>query len=732
MTISVKATKNDAANPTSSRDRYLLKGAIFSKTPIYIGVLIAAFLLYLKTFFPIMAEPAPPQEDKPAPQPDEEQTPVVQTVSAEEAEPVPEEELPEEEGTPNGSGSPMIQSEDPSFVMFDSPSISYQAPDVAVRFKPDSIEVRPRAGNDNLGLARGGGGGNSSGGSGGSNGPSNPGPDDGPGDNDDDGDDPINRTPRSKGPAYLGDFVSGHAAVIAFAALLQNAGDPDGDRLSISNVSVSNGTLTAVNGGWIYTPAEGMTGFATLTYTLSDGKLSVQHTAQFRVVDYHEINGTVAADALVGTLHKDQIDAGDGNDNIDAREGHDTIWAGGGDDHINAGSGDDIVVAGAGNDLIFAGLGNDVVWAGAGDDRVFGEDGDDVLMGEGGKDKLDGGPGDDTLDGGPDADELYAGPDNDVVMGGTGNDLLRGMSGEDVLDGGADEDRVYGDEGNDVITGSTDAAADVYVGGDGQDTVDYSADTTGVIVDLKTGEATGVEIGTDLLADIEKVMTGDGADVLNGDAGDNVLDSGAGDDTISDDLGSDNVYGGDGDDCIVAALDACSDVYDGGNGDDTVDYSAATMGILVDLDTGQAVGVEIGADLLRDIEEVLGGQGNDTFVLSDDPASLSGGGGDDEFDFSERDNSGPGSYSIHDFDIGDRIRLAGYWISAEAEEGSSPFDSIYGDQSGQNRRQVRYQNERVDEMERTKIEADLDGDMTFELAINLDGHHILFIAENLS
>ncbi|MFC5068711.1 calcium-binding protein [Flaviflagellibacter deserti] len=731
MTISVKATKTDAANPTESRDRYLLKGAIFTKTPIYIGVLISAFLLYLKTFFPSMAEPAPPHEDKPAPQPDEDGAPVVETASVEGDGPVPEEEIPEEEPGPNSSGSPTIQSEDPSFVMFDSPPISYQVPDVAVRLRPDSYEVRPRAGNDNMGLARGNGGGNHSGGGGGGNGSSNPG-DDGPGNGDDDDDDPVNRAPRSKGTAYLGDFVSGHAAVIAFAALLQNAGDPDGDRLSISNVSVSNGTLTAVNGGWIYTPAEGMTGFATLTYTISDGKLSVQHTAQFRVVDYHEINGTVAADALVGTLHKDQIDAGEGNDNVDARAGNDTIWAGGGDDHINAGSGDDIVVAGAGNDLIFAGLGNDVVWAGAGDDRVFGEEGDDVLKGEDGKDKLDGGPGDDTLDGGADDDELYAGADNDVLQGGTGDDLLRGMTGNDVLDGGADEDQVYGDEGDDVITGTTDAAADVYDGGDGQDTVDYSAAATGIILDLKTGLATGVEIGADLLANIEKVIAGDGDDVLRGDAEDNVLDGGGGNDTICDDLGSDTVYGGDGDDCIVAATDASSDVYDGGSGSDTVDYSAATMGILVNLDTGQAVGVEIGADLLRDIEEVMGGQGNDTFVLSDEPASLSGGGGDDEFDFSKRDNSGPGSYSIHDFDVGDRIRVAGYRISSEQGEGSSPFDSVYGDQSGQNRRQVRYQNERVDEMERTKIEADLDGDMTFELAINLDGHHILFIAENIS
>ena len=234
--------------------------------------------------------------------------------------------------------------------MLDSPPISFQVPDVAVIARKDGFEVRPRAGNDNLGMRP------SDGGDTVPDAPTNgggPRPGDEPAPDDVDEDDPAaNRSPRSLGSAYLGDFVSGQAAVIAFAMLLQNTTDADGDELAIKNVRVSAGTLTPVQGGWLYTPAEGMTGFAWLSYTVSDGAASVQHTAQFRVVPHHTGEGTAAADILLGTNQMDQIDGRDGDDNIDARAGDDTIWGGGGHDHILAGLGNDIVVGGAGNDLI--------------------------------------------------------------------------------------------------------------------------------------------------------------------------------------------------------------------------------------------------------------------------------------------------------------------------------------------------------------------------------------------
>ncbi len=704
--ISVKATKAEDGSPASSRERYLLKAVSLSRKPLYLAVLLVGFVLYLKTFFPSQAKQRT-HEEEPAPAPAEEQgAPAPIELAAIEEDPAPA-DTEEEDGKPVSSGSAFIEREDPSFVMLDSPSIIYQAPVVAVSARNDAFDIRPRAGNDNLGLAspRGGPSGAGDDHGGGSAGPGN-------GEDNEDEDDAANRTPRVHGSVYLGDFVSGHAAVIAFAMLLQNASDPDGDRLTISNVSVSSGTLTAVPGGWLYTPTEGMTGFAWLSYTISDGSASMRHTAQFRVVLHHTVEGTTANDILLGTTHMDQIDGRDGDDNIDARAGDDTVWGGGGHDHIMAGLGNDIVFGGAGDDLIVGGAGKDTVWAGAGDDRVFGEEGDDVLFGQDGNDSLSGGADDDTLDGG---------------------------DGDDELDGGAGSDAVYGGSGADEIAASLDAVSDVYDGGADNDTVDYSSTTMGVIVDLTTGEAVGVEVGADLLTDIENVMAGEGDDVLRGDAEENLLVGAGGDDVLDGGAGADQVQGGAGDDRIVGTSDGEEDVYEGGAGSDTVDYSGTALGVIVDLQTGKAVGVEIGTDLLANIEEIMGGDGDDTFIIAAAPTELHGGDGDDDFHFTALAiGMPPVTHGIHDFAVGDRIHIPGYVISSDAmDDLEDLFEDIYGDDRGGDRddgprRHIRYQNDRVDEMERTKIEADLDGDTVYELAISLDGHHVLFIAENIT
>ena len=464
---------------------------------------------------------------------------------------------------------------------------------------------------------------------------------------------PIAR-PGRKGSVYLGDFVSGVAVVITFAALLQNSSDPDGDALAIRNVSVSSGTLTPVQGGWLYTPAEGVPGFGTISYTLTDGIQSVAQAAHFRVVTHHTIDGTAAADTLLGTEHADQIDARGGDDNVDTRGGDDIVVGGAGNDHIRAGAGKDLVRGGDGDDLIFAGSGNDIVSAGAGNDRVFGEDGDDTLNGDDGDDFLSGGIGNDALMGDEGDDEIQAGEDDDVASGGIGNDRLSGDAGDD---------RIFGDADNDALDGGED---------------------------------------------------------------DDVLDGGDGEDAVS---------GGDGDDLIVGSLDAANDVHDGGAGFDTADYSGTKLGVLVDLTTGEAVGVEIGTDLMANIEQVLGGDGNDTFIVAGQPTEIRGGDGDDDFHFTALAiTSETTTHTIHDFMVGDRIYVADYEISKRtADDVEDLFEDIYGESGSEHHgRSIRYHNERVDEMDRTRIEADLDGDALYELAINLDGHHVLFIAENIA
>ncbi len=103
---------------------------------------------------------------------------------------------------------------------------------------------------------------------------------------DDDQDDDTNkpnRAPRINGPVYLADVFGCAVALIGLSDLLRGTVDPDGDALSHSRTSaVSSGTLTQTARGWYFDAA--MLGPVTVTYLISDGKLSMLQTAEFSVL----------------------------------------------------------------------------------------------------------------------------------------------------------------------------------------------------------------------------------------------------------------------------------------------------------------------------------------------------------------------------------------------------------------------------------------------------------------
>jgi Ca2+-binding RTX toxin-like protein len=369
----------------------------------------------------------------------------------------------------------------------------------------------------------GGGGGGGSSGSGSDQGPKQP-PNPDP---------PRNRAPRTSGPVQLQDLVGCHAYLISVLALLQGTTDADGDPLALRDVSVSSGTLTlAEGGGWLYTPDKGMLGDVTLTYYITDGAEIVQQTAHFRVVEAPPIVGTDGDDNLLGTQCADVIDGRAGNDNIVARDGNDVIFGGDGDDHIVAGAGNDIIHAGAGNDIVFAGTGNDIIFGGSGDDRLFGEQGDDTINGEDGDDLISGGEGadvifagmghdviqgddgKDTIDGGEGNDRISGGADRDIILAGSGDDTVYGDHGDDVISDGEGKDVVYGGEGNDYVLAAIDGVSDIYSGDSGEDTLDYSSATVSIRIDVGRGRAESFEIGRDLIAGFERIISGQGDDRL--------------------------------------------------------------------------------------------------------------------------------------------------------------------------------------------------------------------------
>ncbi|MGK9169198.1 M10 family metallopeptidase C-terminal domain-containing protein [Inquilinus limosus] len=181
----------------------------------------------------------------------------------------------------------------------------------------------------------------------------------------------------------------------------------------------------------------------------------------------------------------------------------------------------------------------------------------------------------------------------DVLFGGAGNDTISADDG----------DRVDGGAGDDTIVSFGGAAR--LDGGSGIDTVSYAPAWSSVTVDLSAGKGTE----GDVLVGIENITGGHGNDTLIGNAGANVL------------------QGQDGDDLLRGGAGA--DRLDGGAGIDTAGYDFASTGVTVDLSTGKGTAGEALGDILVGIENLVGGQGNDTLTGDAGANVLQGGNGDD-------------------------------------------------------------------------------------------------------
>jgi Ca2+-binding RTX toxin-like protein len=305
-----------------------------------------------------------------------------------------------------------------------------------------------------------------------------------------------------------------------------------------------------------------------------------------------------------------------------------------------------------------------------GDDIIIGNTLNDILHGGAGRDSLSGGLGNDTLDGGADADAMDGGEGIDTatyetssrgvsvdLRTGTGrggdaegdtlraienlvgskfDDSLSGDKLNNLLIGGGGKDKLFGDGGDDTLEGGE--GADALDGGVGNDTARYTDSNRGVTIDLAAGTGLGGTAEGDTLKSIENVTGSAHDDVLIGDDRTNILEGGQGNDTLA---------GGGG-----------IDRLDGGAGVDTATYANSAYGVAVDLevtglvdDDGWAVfdvngdhaltnaddltgdgtlGFEEIADVLVDVENVIGSAFNDTLEGNGADNTFEGRGGEDE------------------------------------------------------------------------------------------------------
>ena len=121
-----------------------------------------------------------------------------------------------------------------------------------------------------------------------------------------------------------------------------------------------------------------------------------------------------------------------------------------------------------------------------------------------------------------------------------------------------------------------------------------------------------------------------GNDLIDGRGAVDVLIGGSGNDTLIGGGDSDVALGDAGDDRFVATLGDGNDFYWGGSGSDTLDFSNMLAKVTVDLGVlGVASGAEIGRDLFFEIENVTGGQGDDSITGDSAANILDGAGGND-------------------------------------------------------------------------------------------------------
>jgi len=247
---------------------------------------------------------------------------------------------------------------------------------------------------------------------------------------------------------------------------------------------------------------------------------------------------------------------------------------------------------------------------------------------------------------------VYGGAGNDVLTGGGGADSISGDEDNDTLAGGAGADLLYGNDGNDTFNeGTATSGSDTFAGGLGTDLVSYALRTQAITASIGAGATDDGEASEadDILGDVEGTTGGTQADTLTGDANANTLNGGGENDVLSGLAGADTLNGGDGNDTLTGGLgadilngDAGDDTFDeeaatsggdtmnGGAGVDTATYAGRTLAVTVSID-GVALDGESGEldNVKADVENLIGGAGNDTLTGSASNNSLTGGAGSD-------------------------------------------------------------------------------------------------------
>jgi Ca2+-binding RTX toxin-like protein len=355
---------------------------------------------------------------------------------------------------------------------------------------------------------------------------------------------------------------------------------------------------------------------------------------------------------------------------------------------VLGGNGNDTIIGNDQGNLLVGGPGNDTITGGAGNDTLVGMGGNDSLTGKGGNDTYVFGDnwGTDTV-----TEASGAGPGNDTwTFAGFGTNLtssrtfsvaaatagltfhLNGSAGlsasagmNSVSAAGDNIENLKGGTGNDSFIFANGAGlaggGGTIDGGGGLNTLDYSVYTTPVSVNLAAGTATG----TMSIANIQTVLGGSGNDTITGDTHDNLLVGNGGNDSITAGSGNTTLVGGAGNDKLTGGSGNNTYVFGDNWGNDTIveaanggndtitfgglttatqSFASATAAVLFTISGAAGLNATDGSNTIAaagdNIENLIGGGGNDTFAfangagLASSLGTIDGGGGSNTLDYS--------------------------------------------------------------------------------------------------
>jgi Ca2+-binding RTX toxin-like protein len=417
---------------------------------------------------------------------------------------------------------------------------------------------------------------------------------------------------------------------------------------SLNNILTGNGGNNTLEGIAGDDTLDGSSGDDVYLFNAGFGTDSLVDSAGVDTLDFTSFETDVSFDAFIPSV---TVDSDSASWNISTTR-FENIFTGSGNDSITTADEANYIDAGAGNDSVNAATGNDT---------VYGGDGNDSLNGGGDDDLLDGGNGDDTLIGNLGSDTLYGQAGDDLFVEGTatGDDQYDGGSGTNTVDYSASSQAGYlrldGSSTVMDLNGFLDTLSDIQVVKASNDTVngdivDATGETSGVTVNLDTGDLVAAGTSINTLENFETIwgssyddsLTGnsqdnaiegnDGNDSLSGAAGADLLLGGNNDDTLDGGAGDDTLNGGAGNDTYIFASGFDTDVLSDTSGIDTVDFSAFSGDVTFD---AFASSVTVGSDSASwnisntRFENIFTGSGNDYIHTADEDNWIKSGAGDD-------------------------------------------------------------------------------------------------------